>query len=238
MSEKDQCAICGREAKMSLVNTGEIYCETCFNRVLNDPVLRKQRANIGRGGERRLIRDGLSIGVLDEAVEKKRKKIPNNFLPFRTEEFNLEFYYPDNWNPNYEVPMALIALFAPRDILRGDFNANLSISARNLSRVHINTEEFTKTNVENIKRLLTNQGVQKFKIKENKKVKVAERPASRLIYEGRVTQFGMKFNLVWVNYTALIDSVEYMFTLTSDKKDHKNLLKILEQIIETVRLIE
>lgn len=236
--EKDQCAICGREATMNLTNTGETYCISCFNQVMNDPVLRRQRANIGRGGERRLVRDGLTMELMDEAAAKKRKKIPRNFVPFRSEEFNIEFYYPDSWIPNLEIPMALIALFVPRNMLKGKFNANVTVGVRDLSGVKINKVEYTKTNIDDIKRLLTNQGVKKFKMKETNQLEIAERPARRLIYGGRTEPFGMKLDLMWVNYTTLINSVEYMFTLTSDKKDHKNLLKILEQIIETVRLIE
>ncbi|MFX1334487.1 MAG: hypothetical protein ACFFAM_08580 [Promethearchaeota archaeon] len=236
--EKDQCAICGSEATMSLSNTGESYCISCFNQVMNNPVLRRQRANIGRGGERRLVRNGLTIELIDEAVAKKRKNIPRNYILFRSEEFNIEFYYPDDWILNPEIPMALLAIFAPRNILKGKFKANLTVGVRDLSGININKDRYTQTDVENLKRLLTNQGVQKFKMKEIKNVKVAERPAHRLIYGGRTESMGMKFDLMWVNYTTLIKSIEYIFTLTSDKKDHKLLLNILEKIIETVKLIE
>jgi hypothetical protein len=134
--------------------------------------------------------------------------------------------------------MSLIALFAPREILKGNFNANLTVSGRVLSG-YLDMEEYPKADVDSIKRLLTNQGVQKFKMMKEKQFKIhAEWPAQQLIYGGAVVQLGMKFDLVWVSFTLLIDPVEYMFTLTSDKKDHKNLLKILEQIIETVRPIE
>ncbi len=70
--KNDQCAICGKEATIHLSNTGEAYCASCINQVLSDPVLRKQRANIGRGGERRLVQDGWSIYVIDEAQSSQK----------------------------------------------------------------------------------------------------------------------------------------------------------------------
>ncbi len=71
------------------------------------------------------------------------------------------------------------------NILKGKFNANITIGARDLSGVKINKDKSIKINVDNLKRLLTSQGVQKFKMKEIKQVEIAERPACRLIYGGR-----------------------------------------------------
>lgn len=155
----------------------------------------------------------------------------------------MEFYYPDDWIPNLKVPFALIALTIPQSLLKGKFNANLTVGTRNLSGVAQNKEWHSKFDVDNLKRLLTSQGVRKFKMKNIQEVKIAGKPARRLIYGGKTETYGMKFDMMWVNYTMHItnknnnNSVEYMFTLTSEKKDHISLLKILEQIIETVSLI-